>query len=172
MIRPSVPGRSCANSSVSSAKRITTGGVSTAIESWRSFSSSSRSGGKRGSLNAALNALSTTSAINARWAIGEPTQPLSCPPRRSVTETAPGGARAGGGGVDLARGPIGEIVGEMGRADDQGLGAAPGGVEQSRHRLRRGVAGNDRDQLEPAQHRLQERHVNFEGVLLCMRRVE
>src|SRR5215467_5086034 len=39
-----------------------------------------------------------------------------------------------------------EIVREIGGDDDQGFGPSPDGVEQGYHRLRRSIAGDDRDQ--------------------------
>ena len=59
---------------------------------------------------------------------------------------------------------------EIGRDDDQRLGPAPDRVEHGGGRLRRSLAGDDWDQVEFAEHHLQEWQVNL--VFSCMGCIE
>src|SRR5215470_6248477 len=63
-----------------------------------------------------------------------------------------------GGGLAVCRltRAIVEIVREIGGDDDQGFGPSPDGVEQGYHRLRRSIAGDDRDQGKFIERHLQE----------------
>jgi len=47
-------------------------------------------------------------------------------------------------------------VREIGRDDDQGFGPSPDSVEQGYNRLRRSIAGDDRDQGKFIERHLQE----------------
>ena len=63
-----------------------------------------------------------------------------------------------GGGLVVCRltRAIVEIVREIGRDDDQGFGPSPDSVEQGYNRLRRSIAGDDRDQGKFIERHLQE----------------
>ena len=61
---------------------------------------------------------------------------------------------------------------EIGRDDDQRLGPAPDRVEHGGGRLRRSLAGDDWDQVEFAEHHLQEWQVNLERMFSCMGCIE
>jgi len=63
-----------------------------------------------------------------------------------------------GGGLAVCRltRAIVEIVREIGRDDDQGFGPSPDSVEQGYNRLRRSIAGDDRDQGKFIERHLQE----------------
>lgn len=60
--------------------------------------------------------------------------------------------RLGGAAVGLLTRAIIEVVRKVARYDDQRFGPAPDAIEQRRHRLGQGIAGNNRNQGKLIQH--------------------
>jgi hypothetical protein len=68
--------------------------------------------------------------------------------------------------VQRLRVVVGKVMGQVGAHDDQRLGPAPQGIEDIGDFLGAGPADRERHQRKALDHRLQERHVDFQRVLV------